>query len=88
MAHCFLSKKMSVSEINYLSLGDAHCPRQNGVYPSEKPHECDVFYSCLNGVGSPTRCPEGLHYSEKEGICVWARDSGRYEMTAMLLTPR
>jgi len=57
--------------------GDAHCPRQNGVYPSEKPHECDVFYSCLNGVGSPTRCPEGLHYSEKEGICVWARDSGR-----------
>ena len=60
-------------------LGDAHCPRQNGVYPSEKPHECDVFYSCLNGVGSPTRCPEGLHYSEKEGICVWARDSGRYE---------
>ena len=28
-------------------------------------------------MGSPTRCPEGLHYSEKEGICVWARDSGR-----------
>ena len=36
-----------------------------------------MFYSCLKGVGSPTRCPEGLHYSEKEGICVWARDSGR-----------
>ena len=36
-----------------------------------------MFYSCLNGVGSPTRCPEGLHYSETEGICVWARDSGR-----------
>ena len=47
------------------------------MYPSEKPYECDVFYSCLNGVGSPTRCPEGLHYSETEGICVWARDSGR-----------
>ena len=28
-------------------------------------------------MGSPTRCPEGLHYSETEGICVWARDSGR-----------
>ena len=36
-----------------------------------------MFYSCLKGVGSPTRCPEGLHYSEAEGICVWARDSGR-----------
>ena len=36
-----------------------------------------MFYSCLKGVGSPTRCPEGLHYSDKEGICVWARDSGR-----------
>ncbi|XP_023320463.1 protein obstructor-E [Eurytemora carolleeae] len=57
--------------------GDSHCPRQNGVYPSEDPFECDVFYSCLNGVGSPTRCAEGLHFSEDIGTCVWARESGR-----------
>merc|ERR1712242_693342 len=25
--------------------GDAHCPRQNGVWPSENPAECDTFYS-------------------------------------------
>ena len=32
--------------------GDSFCPRQNGVYPSPTPSECDKFYSCLNGVGS------------------------------------
>ena len=32
--------------------GDRFCPRQNGVFPSPDPTECDKFYSCLNGVGA------------------------------------
>jgi len=57
--------------------GDGYCPRQNGVYPSPDPSECDKFYSCLNGVGSGHKCAEGLHFDEKIGTCVWARESGR-----------
>ena len=57
--------------------GDGYCPRQNGVYPSPDPTECDRFYSCLNGVGSSQQCAEGLHFDEKIGTCVWARESNR-----------
>ena len=32
--------------------GDRFCPRQNGVFPSPDPTECEKFYSCLNGVGA------------------------------------
>ena len=35
--------------------GDRFCPRQNGVFPSPDPTECEVFYSCLNGVGAVQR---------------------------------
>ena len=44
--------------------GDAFCPRQNGVYPSPDQTECDKFYSCLNGKGSPTSCADGLHFGK------------------------
>ena len=69
--HILLQKAKSVFP------GDAHCPRQSGVYKSEDPGECDVFFTCRLGVGIPTKCSEGLHYSEEVGTCVWARDSGR-----------
>ena len=35
--------------------GDRFCPRQNGVFPSPDPQECEKFYSCLNGVGKVQR---------------------------------
>eukprot|EP00094_Tigriopus_californicus_P000286 TCALIF_00276-PA protein Name:"Similar to Endochitinase (Brugia malayi)" AED:0.30 eAED:0.30 QI:0/0/0/0.5/1/1/2/0/700 len=57
--------------------GDGFCPRQNGVYPSPDPTECDKFYSCLNGVGSVTQCANGLHFDPEIGTCVWARESSR-----------
>lgn len=57
--------------------GDGYCPRQNGVYPSPDPGECDRFYSCLNGVGSSQQCAEGLHFDPSIGTCVWARESTR-----------
>lgn len=57
--------------------GDGHCPRQNGVYSSDDPFECDTYYSCLNGKSSSTKCAQGLHYSDKIGTCVWPRESGR-----------
>eukprot|EP00091_Calanus_sinicus_P012124 TRINITY_DN2753_c0_g1_i4.p1 TRINITY_DN2753_c0_g1~~TRINITY_DN2753_c0_g1_i4.p1 ORF type:complete len:211 (-),score=35.36 TRINITY_DN2753_c0_g1_i4:58-690(-) len=57
--------------------GDGHCPRQNGVYASDDPFECDTYYSCLNGKSSPTKCAQGLHYSDEIGTCVWPRESGR-----------
>jgi len=57
--------------------GDGHCPRQNGVYASDDPYECDTYYSCLNGKSSPTKCAQGLHYSDDIGTCVWPRESGR-----------
>ena len=57
--------------------GDARCPRQNGVYASSDPYECDTYYSCLNGKSSPTKCAPGLHYSDEIGTCVWPRESGR-----------
>jgi len=62
--------------------GDAHCPRQYGVYPSSIPGECDTYYTCTNGKSAPTKCAEGLHYSDESGICVWARDSGRDDCDA------
>jgi len=57
--------------------GDGHCPRQNGVYGSDDLFECDTYYSCLNGKSSPTKCAQGLHYSDAIGTCVWPRESGR-----------
>ena len=57
--------------------GDGFCPRQNGVFPSPDPSECDKFYSCLNGVGSVQQCADGLHYDDEIGTCVWARESNR-----------
>ena len=57
--------------------GDGNCPRQNGVYASSVPGECDTYYSCLNGKSSPTKCAPGLHYSDDIGTCVWPRESGR-----------
>ena len=57
--------------------GDGYCPRQNGVYPSPDPGECDRFYSCLNGVGSSQQCAEGLHFDPNIGTCIWARESTR-----------
>ena len=57
--------------------GDANCPRQNGVYPSPDPTECDKYYSCLNGVGALQSCVDGLHFEPSEGVCVWARESTR-----------
>ena len=57
--------------------GDGFCPRQNGVFPSPDPSECDTFYSCLNGVGSLQQCADGLHYDDEIGTCVWARESNR-----------
>jgi len=65
------------SELQRAKPGDAHCPRQNGVYASEDPYECDTYYSCLNGKSSPTKCAKGLHYSDQIGTCVWPRESGR-----------
>ena len=62
--------------------GDAHCPRQNGVYASSIPGECDTYYSCLNGKSSPTKCAPGLHYSDSIGTCVWPRESGRDDCDA------
>ena len=57
--------------------GDANCPRQNGVYPSPDPTECDKYYSCLEGKGALQQCVEGLHFEPSEGVCVWARESTR-----------
>ena len=65
--------------------GDAHCPRQYGVYPSSIPGECDTYYTCTNGKSAPTKCAEGLHYSDESGICVWARDSGRWQNRLLAL---
>ena len=62
--------------------GDANCPRQNGVYASSVPGECDTYYSCLNGKSSPTKCAPGLHYSDEIGTCVWPRESGRDDCDA------
>ena len=66
--------------------GDAHCPRQYGVYPSSIPGECDTYYTCTNGKSAPTKCAEGLHYSDESGICVWARDSGRWQNRLLFTT--
>ena len=33
-------------------------------YPSPDQTECDKFYSCLNGKGSPTSCADGLHFGK------------------------
>jgi len=57
--------------------GDARCPRQNGVYASDDPYECDTYFSCLNGKASSTKCAQGLHYSDTIGTCAWPRESGR-----------
>ncbi|QQP37381.1 Putative chitinase 3like, partial [Caligus rogercresseyi] len=57
--------------------GDGYCPRQNGVYASPNPSECDKFYSCLKGVGSMQVCANGLHFDPDLGTCVWARESSR-----------
>ena len=60
-----LHQLVSLILIVLLSLGDGHCPRQNGVYKSDEPGECDVFWTCRLGLGIPTKCSEGLHYSEQ-----------------------
>ena len=36
--------------------------------------ECDVFFTCRLGVGIPTKCSEGLHYSEEVAKLIFKDD--------------
>ena len=46
-------------------LSQIKCSRRTqGLFSSEI-GECDVFFTCRLGVGIPTKCSEGLHYSEE-----------------------
>lgn len=54
-----------------------NCPRQNGFFPHPNPSVCDVFYNCIDGEPTESRCPPGLHFDEFQGVCVWPDSAGR-----------
>ncbi|XP_050674321.1 protein obstructor-E-like [Leptidea sinapis] len=52
-----------------------HCPRQNGYFAHEEPHECGIFYYCVDGKFNMITCPADLVYNDKTGICTWADEA-------------
>ncbi|XP_031787487.1 cuticular protein analogous to peritrophins 3-B isoform X1 [Nasonia vitripennis] len=49
----------------------AHCPRMHGYFAHEDPTNCNTFYYCVEGKFNMIKCPDGLVFSEKTGICTW-----------------
>ncbi|XP_011498048.1 PREDICTED: peritrophin-44-like [Ceratosolen solmsi marchali] len=48
-----------------------HCPRMHGYFAHEDPTNCNTFYYCVEGKFNMIKCPDGLVFSEKTGICNW-----------------
>ena len=38
----------------------------NGFFPD--PEQCDLYYECLDGVATPTLCPDGLMFDDTNSI--------------------
>jgi len=53
------------------------CPRQNGFFAHPDLSICDVFYTCIEGEATESRCPPGLHFDEEQGVCVWPESAKR-----------
>ncbi|KAF7990004.1 hypothetical protein HCN44_008678 [Aphidius gifuensis] len=48
-----------------------NCPRMHGYFGHEDQTICDTFYYCVEGKFNTIKCPDGLVFSEKTGICNW-----------------
>ena len=42
------------------------CPEPNGFFPD--PEQCDLYYSCRNGVPEPKLCPDGLLFEAESPL--------------------
>ena len=38
----------------------------NGFFPD--PEQCDLYYECVDGVATPTLCPDGLMFDDRSSI--------------------
>lgn len=53
------------------------CPRRNGFFADPDPTICNIFYNCIEGEATKTKCTVGLHFDEYSGTCVWPDSAGR-----------
>ncbi|XP_067141190.1 protein obstructor-E-like [Centruroides vittatus] len=60
---------------------DSACLRRFGTFPD--PKDCRAFWTCVDGTGRRSLCPDGLGFNPKRGSCDWADslpdcDLGKY----------
>lgn len=49
---------------------DSECTRRFGTFPDKK--DCRAFWTCVDGNGRRSVCPDGLGFNPKRGSCDWA----------------
>lgn len=57
--------------------GNANCPRRNGFFAHPEPSVCNIFYNCIEGDATESKCTPGLHFDEYSGNCVWPETANR-----------
>ena len=45
---------------------DCSSAEPNGFFPD--PEQCDLYYECVDGVATPTLCPDGLMFDDTNSI--------------------
>lgn len=71
---CNLSTDSDLEEVEDQKGGPiAKCPGSNGIEPAfiADSKDCSVFYMCDWGRPNKMRCPGGLHFNSRLGICDW-----------------
>ncbi|XP_042222696.1 protein obstructor-E-like isoform X2 [Homarus americanus] len=72
-------ERLLLQEATYPS---KYCPRANGIYADPDPQVCFRFFTCIQGLSTPTDCITGLHFDETTGLCNWPDSVGRTDCVA------
>ncbi|XP_025831508.1 protein obstructor-E [Agrilus planipennis] len=54
-----------------------YCPRRNGFFAHPDPKVCNVFFNCIEGEPTESKCTAGLLFDELTGTCVWPDSTQR-----------
>ena len=50
----------------FLLAFDCNKAEPNGFFPD--PEQCDLYYECVDGIATPTLCPDGLMFDDRNSI--------------------
>ncbi|XP_073836766.1 peritrophin-44-like [Musca autumnalis] len=79
--HCGSSKSFDVSSQKCVDMKSSsntlchnRCEGKNGVWVAD-PTNCHGYFYCLNGEPHWGPCPDSMHFSEKQQMCVYTKTS-------------